>query len=272
MRSAEPTGVDLPGRDQATFEALPLSKRVDLERRTRSNAPRSAWANPRSIVEPLVGPGFLIVSMMSTVDKALWHADCNESVPTSCPVSRAARVLAAVWRSSSTRSRGRLGFARSISRAGSAPAPPPAPGPRGCAGTGAAGQAGHHPLGDQPRPQFGPGFDRVQVVGLHQLRVAEDGALPVGRLRARPRGGEFGHGAVLAAVVDAAAGGGRGSSARPCTCPPPSPPPCSGFRPGSADSWGCRWSPRRRRSPAGRGRSFLRTVRRSGSCCSRRPR
>ncbi len=46
------------------------------------------------------------------------------------------------------------------------------------------------------------GGDRVQVVGLHQLRVLGDGAGPVGGLGAGPRGGEVGNDLVLALVAD----------------------------------------------------------------------
>ena len=67
-------------------------------------------------------------------------------------------------------------------------------------------QAAEDPLGDQPRPYVGARCGRVQAVGLHQLRVGGDEARPVGHLRPRPRGGEFGDDPVLAGVVDAVDG------------------------------------------------------------------
>src|SRR6202000_2501564 len=46
------------------------------------------------------------------------------------------------------------------------------------------GQAATDPFGDQLGARFGAGFDRVEAVGLHQLRVRVDEGRPVGRLRA----------------------------------------------------------------------------------------
>src|SRR4029077_14215493 len=79
----------------------------------------------------------------------------------------------------------------------------------GAAGDGRVRFTGHaapHPGGDHFGPRFGARFDRMEVVGLHQLRVGVDEARPVRGLGTGTRGGEFGDHPVLARVVDSVDG------------------------------------------------------------------